>query len=80
MNTISIFTLKALRKLYSKCFGTKNVPKPECEQAPDKAAQIIYNGLISEKPYMIARFGSTEMACLGNYIGIKNITTEFFIM
>jgi hypothetical protein len=78
MKTISIFTLKALRKLYSKCSGSKNFPKPECDQDPDSAAQTIFNALMSDKPCMIARFGSTEMACLVNYIGVKNHQNRIF--
>lgn len=36
------------------------------------ANELIYNKLIDDKPCMIARFGSTEMLCLTNYIGVKN--------
>lgn len=71
MNIISIYILKILRKLYYKCSGTKKAAKPECEQDSDKAAQTIFNALMSDKPCMIARFGANEMSCLGNYIGIK---------
>lgn len=35
------------------------------------ANQLIHDQLIDEAPCMIARYGSTEMACLVNYIGIK---------
>ena len=34
--------------------------------------ELIYKTLINNKPCMIGRFGSTEMLCLTNYIGIKN--------
>jgi len=71
MNTISIYTLKVLRKLYYKCSGSKKATKPNSEQDPDKAAQIIFNALISDKPCMIARFGANEMSCLENYLGVK---------
>ena len=37
----------------------------------DWASDIIYEALIADKPCMIARFGSTELTCLINYIGIK---------
>jgi hypothetical protein len=36
------------------------------------ANDLIYEYLVSEKPCMIARFGSTEMLCLTNYLGVKN--------
>jgi hypothetical protein len=71
MNQICIFLLKAFRKLYSKVFGVKTI-NPECEQNPDKASQIIYDALMNDKPCMIARFGSTELACIMNYMGVKS--------
>jgi hypothetical protein len=37
----------------------------------DYANQLIYETLISDKPCMIARFGSTEMLNLINYLGVK---------
>jgi hypothetical protein len=69
MNAISIYTLKTLRKIYTKCFGTclHNLQR---ETDPDKASEMIYNLLVSDKPCMIARFGSTEFCCLLNYISI----------
>jgi len=35
------------------------------------ANELIYNQLMSKNPCMIARFGSTELVCLVNYIGVK---------
>ncbi len=72
MNKLSIFTLKALRKVYTKVFRVDQSAKPECEQDPDKASQIIYDALMDEKPCMIARFGSTELATMVNYLGVKH--------
>jgi hypothetical protein len=70
MNKLFVYSLKALRKLYIKCFGSS--PKmPEFEKDPDKASQIIYDVLISDKPCMIGRFGSNELLCLVTYLGIK---------
>ena len=37
---------------------------------------LIYDYLVSEKPCMIARFGSTEMLCLINYLGVKKREVE----
>ena len=71
MNKLSIYVLKVLRRSYFAAYG-KITLKPECEQDPDKASQIIYNALMSNEPCMIARFGSTELLCLKNYLGIKN--------
>jgi hypothetical protein len=70
MNSLSIYALKALRKLYDKVFGIKPV-KPECEQDPDKASQLIYDAIMADKPCMVARFGAFELAILVNYLGVK---------
>lgn len=71
MNIISIYTFKILRKIYSKIINTKEV-KPECEQDSDSATKLIYDALANDGPYMIARFGSTELTCLSNYLGVCN--------
>lgn len=70
MNQLTIYTLKALRKAYAKLFNVQPLPKPACEQNPDVVSQLIYEALTSDKPCMIARFGSTELSCLMNYIGV----------
>ncbi len=74
MNTLIINGLKIGRKLYEignydpsmfgrnwKLFSNKRY-----------ANQIIYQKLKDENPCMIARFGSTEMLCLMNYLGVHN--------
>lgn len=71
MNTVSISFLKKLRNCYAKAFGVKPIPKPESEQDPDRASQYIYEALTGGDPCMIARFGSTELNCLCNYVAIK---------
>jgi hypothetical protein len=76
MNKISIFTLKVLRKIYTKAFE-KTLLKPECEQNPNVASEIIYDVLMSDKSCMIARFGSTELTCLSNYLGVKNSKRKY---
>jgi len=76
MNTFSIFTLKVLRKLFVKSVVRKDSVFTICEQNPDKASQIIYDTLQSDKPCMIARFGSTELKLIANYIGVKRISGE----
>ena len=64
--------LKIVRKLYLKIVVLKKPPKSVCEQHPDKASSIIFDALMSDTPCMIARFGSTELICLKNYLGVKN--------
>jgi hypothetical protein len=70
MNKLLVFTLRSLRKIYTTVFGT-TLSKPECELDPNKASQIIYDTLMSDKPCMIARFGSNELLCLVTYFGVK---------
>lgn len=71
MDFISICILKVLRKLYTKAFGEYQLPPLQCEKDPDKASEMIYNLLTNDKPCMIARFGSTEMSAIINYIGVN---------
>lgn len=72
MNTFSIFVLKLLRKFYTKIFGCYQLPALTREEDPDKASEMIYNLLASGKPCMIARFGSTELMALVNYLGVNS--------
>lgn len=46
------------------------------------ANRLIYEQLMADAPCMIARFGSTELVCLVNYIGVKqnNRNIKSFIM
>lgn len=71
MNSPSIYTLKSLRTLYAKIFRVVSLTKPACEQNPEVASCIIYNKLLEDKPCMIARFGSTELVTMTNYLGVK---------
>lgn len=72
MNTLSILTLKILRKLYSKLFDSYKLPILQREENPDKASEMIYKLLSSDKPCMIARFGSTELSAITNYLGVNS--------
>ena len=71
MNPISIFILKVLRKLYAKTFGGYVLPPLQREENIDKISEIIYDLLSSDKPCMIARFGSTELSAIVNYLGVN---------
>lgn len=70
MNKIGIYALKALRRLYSKCFASKAEVYDRGITDPDKASELIYNLLATGKPCMIARYGSTEMFAITNYLGV----------
>ncbi|WP_202797935.1 GT-D fold domain-containing protein [Ochrovirga pacifica] len=61
---------KVLRKIYIKTFGRIKREKPVSEQDPDKASELIYKKLMADEPCMVARFGSTELLCLTNYLGV----------
>lgn len=70
MNRIILFILKALRKIYMR-IAKINPSLPQCENNPNIVSQLIYSKLISDKPCMIARFGSTELSALVNYLGVN---------
>lgn len=72
MNNFQIFLLKALRKAYARCLGGYKLPPLQRETNPDKVSEMIYNLLTDDKPCMIARFGSTELSAIVNYLGVIN--------
>lgn len=59
-----------LRNFRDQIFGEKR-RYLSCEHDPNKAADIIIKLLESPNPCMIARFGSTELYCLTNYLAYK---------
>lgn len=63
--------LKLLRKIYLSFFGSYRRPILKVENDPQKASELIYTLLEKNKPCMIARFGSTEMNAIINYIGVN---------
>ncbi|WP_111308309.1 hypothetical protein [Confluentibacter sediminis] len=64
--------IKLLRKIYIRFFFNIPIKKiPECIENPHQASKLIYDTLISDEPSMIARFGSTELATLINYLEVK---------
>ncbi len=78
MNKLSIYTLKAFRKLYLKSFGTPHLSPIPQEKDADKASDMIYDLLVSDKPCMIARFGAVELSCIINYLSIKENNRNIF--
>lgn len=50
-----------------------------CEKNPNAASDIIYNQLTKNEPCMIARFGSTELYNLTNYLSVKKGFWKSFI-
>lgn len=70
MKKIEIITLKVLRKIYGKLFKSESATYDRGITDPDVASEQIYNLLATGKPCMIARYGSTEMFALTNYLGV----------
>lgn len=72
--------LKAFRKIYGMVTGTPEINGRNWKMFSNKeySNQLIYDELMSTKPSMIARFGSTEMMCLVNYIGVKQRNKSFW--
>jgi hypothetical protein len=77
MNKYQILALKSIRKVYLALFNAEKDVKPECIQDADVASKIIYDALMEKNPCMIARFGSTELACLINYVGVTQDKNKY---
>ena len=74
MNTLGATTLKIVRKIYSILSPDSKEPMRNWKMFSNKqyANELIYETLMADAPCMIARFGSTEMLNLVNYIGVKH--------
>lgn len=72
MYYIHIYILKVLHKIYIKAIKAYQLPLLHREEDPDIASEMIYNLLESNRPCMIARFGSTELLALVNYLGVNS--------
>ena len=71
MNNLYIDLLRALRYFNLYYIRKKIIlHKPKCITDADVASALIASLLNSDEPTMIARFGSTELAVLINYLGI----------
>lgn len=70
MNYITVFSLKILKKIYSK-ISKRGLQKPECEKDPEKVSTLMLDILNKDSPAMIARFGAFELSTVYNYIGVK---------
>ena len=71
-DTIPHYALKFLRrKVYPIFFKPHQLPPLECEEDLDRANQMIYDLLASNKPCMIGRFGGFEMYTAINYMFIS---------
>ena len=71
--SLTHFLISAVRKVVTKV-RTPNLQKRSLNYIDDSnlANEMIYNLLMSSNPCMIARFGSTELDTIINYIGMKS--------
>ncbi len=64
--------MKICKRIYQKIFGVYILdPKSDLVRTPQGISDIIYEELISPNPCMIARFGSTELNVIVNYLFVK---------
>lgn len=73
MKSFITLILPGVKKTYSLLFLKSSSFGRNWKIFPAKeySNDLIYNALINDKPLMIARLGSTELACLVNYLGVK---------
>lgn len=77
MNSITIFLLKALRKVYSKLYASDNIPFP-ISMSKVEISTFISSLLKNKKPCMIARYGGVELAVVLNYLSINKEKHSIF--
>lgn len=71
MTKTGIIIFKILRRAYLHCFGDGLPDLNDIKISQiDEVSNLIYNLLVSDKPCMIARYGSTELSCILNYKGV----------
>lgn len=74
MNQLAIIILKTTRKLYKQIIQTKEWHLKPSESIHDaqSTSNKIKALLEGNTPCMVARYGSTELACISNYLSITN--------
>lgn len=63
--------IRVLKHAYRKCFNVSFLP-PECDCNRQSSNDKIYELLSTGKPCMVARFGTTELTCLTNYVAVHS--------
>ncbi|WP_295671478.1 hypothetical protein [uncultured Mucilaginibacter sp.] len=73
MENILNIPIRSLKGLYSKIDAESSNFGRNWKLFPvkDYANELIKNGLLADAPFMVARLGSTELACMVNYLGVK---------
>lgn len=72
MNILFEDTLKLLRKAYSLIGSTPQLPELQCETDKTTIQNMMIALLRSQKPCMIARFGSIELDAVVNYEAVRD--------
>lgn len=74
MNSSQVFLLKVARKGFGRLFGEQSLygTLPGAVQDAEAASAHIYDLLLQDQPCMMARFGSNELGCVVNYLGIQH--------
>jgi hypothetical protein len=74
------YLIRVLKKTY-RFFSGKKFSEPLCDVNRQSVNLIIYNLLMQDEPCMIARFGTTELITVNNYLCItspKNYLKKLF--
>ena len=64
------YLIRGIRKVYRKVTGKKFF-KPACDCDRQSSNDTIHDLLMTGKPCMISRFGTTELNCINNYLCVK---------
>ena len=65
------YLIRGLKHYYRK-ISQKKFLNPDCEVDREASNNLIYDLLVDEKPCMIARFGTTELNAINNYLVINS--------
>ena len=66
-------TLLLARKVRNRVAPDDSFSKIDTDVSDvEEASKRIYDGIVGGKPFMVARYGSTEFATVVNYLGVKN--------
>lgn len=70
MKVVNYF-IKGLKKIYRE-INKSTFVAPECDLNRQSANETLFRALMNDNPLMIARYGSTEMGTVLNYLCIKS--------
>lgn len=78
MNASSIKVLQIFKRIYSYIVHSPIEDNKSIITNIETSSDLINKILSKDEPCMIARFGSTELTCLCNYIGTKEHKNNFY--